>query len=741
MASSSVDQTKYQQMSEFFPKEYKLFLKDLTNEELDSLYYTFRKLENEIDQNSKYESLINILEQTVMVFSNPPSELVYLLGRTTFLSAQYDHLENHLFGNVSNNDYLKPFVARILANKNQFDQSTQMLDEILKRLNLETPSLVDIYAYCEAQFTLGFVNLNSRNMEGMVKVIEELETFTNRYIVKKTVTDEYQPNIALYEYLLKCIISVASGQPTELLSNVNLVETWIDRVNDPWMRGYFHNLAGIAYAQNQQMKLAEENMKMCMEYTDVVNDIRTFAVVGANLGTLLILGGRRQEGRKIIEEVIEPFVTLGNYQLAMTHMLSVSRQFLEEKDFDNSKSYLNWAEEILKKIELSEPATYSYFIQLYSNLNKLEKGKEMLDILEGIYNEKNDIYTQIWYNQSKAYYSFSTGNLSTAEEIVRETLELADQNKMYDLALELNSLLLQIIMKRYILEQKPELIHSALQALEDLLPLLETVNNVFLDTIMQIINGYLNLSLNNISEVENIVEEILETQFDELSEAFDEFSKFYRRYISIYEREDTKIDEDFINVSDKDTRALIRKNLMEEWFSMDHLAIFFVYESERLLKNLQFRQFTQGQLQAVDKIPLMILIVQTNGITVYTHKFKEGVEIDEVLISAMLMAMSSFSKEVFGSGLLKRIEQDNHILLIDPLNDENVLIMVVDDESYLIRKKFRKIGEEIRSLGIIDYLESGIYLSENDPQFQVLESIVFSVFDNSETNSNSSEQS
>ncbi len=102
--------------------------------------------------------------------------------------------------------------------------------------------------------------------------------------------------------------------------------------------------------------------------------------------------------------------------------------------------------------------------------------------------------------------------------------------------------------------------------------------------------------------------------------------------------------------------------------------------------------------------------------------------------------MSSFSKEVLGEGMLRKIEQDKHILLLDILNDENVIVLVVKQETYSIRKQFKRLVDTLVELSIADYLESGILLGEGDPQFQVIEDLVNEIFGLNEKSESAEEE-
>ena len=92
------------------------------------------------------------------------------------------------------------------------------------------------------------------------------------------------------------------------------------------------------------------------------------------------------------------------------------------------------------------------------------------------------------------------------------------------------------------------------------------------------------------------------------------------------------------------------------------------------------------------------------------------------------MGVSSCSKEVLGGSLLKKIEHENHVLLFESLDADHLVVLVVEKETYTIRKKFKQFVEDMQAMKIYQFFETGILFSENDPQYQIMETKVKEIF-------------
>ena len=699
-----------QELQSFIPVEYHIFLQSVPKEILDSLQQSIAHIDKD---EHPYLQALHAIERTIAVYSNPARELLFMIGRISYYGAEYTLLQE-IFERFSHPDELVPFYARILIFQNKFDEALELCQNVEDKGRFRNVDPTTVFLYCELMLTRSYVPYFMGDFETFDKRIEEISKYTTSYQLQKSLGN-YMSDVSIYEQLLLMMKALRGGDP-EGMKNVRIqIDRWIDSVNDTWIKGYFYNLSGISYIQNQEMEEGEKRLLNSMEHMEKVRDLRTYSAVGANLGTLLILEGRREDGRKCIEDIIEPFVILGNYPTAMTHMLFVSKQYLDSNQTEKSLEYLKWAESLTQRVEVMEPATFSHFCYLYSKFRRFNDAEDYLNKLKkrvinertGKIKEDADTYTLVWYYLSQAYFSSAIGNIHEAESILTEGIKLADKSKLYDSSLELTFLQIQTKLRKFILTEDELMILEAMDILNDLSPLIGSIDNRYFNVVIFLIEGYLQATQGNVDEIKRIKDKLVDESVQGMK---GEVENYYSRMDVLFDPEGLKEENDIIS----------------KWMSKNQLTTYFVVESIRLLNDLQFQHFEIHEVE--DIRPETVMIVQTNGITAYTHKFNDDTTIDEHLISALLMAMSSFSKEVLGEGLLRKIEQDKHILLMDLLNEENVIVLVVKKETYSIRKQFKILVDTLIELNIADYLEPGTLLNEGDPQFTIIDDLVREIF-------------
>jgi tetratricopeptide (TPR) repeat protein len=703
---------------DIMPLEYQNIFADIPDYEKESFYHSLKSVPKDMHP---YIRIINAIDKTLMVYGEPSPVWFYIYAKLSFIAAKYDDLfELWNISKYKEKIQFFPFIGRILTYQNEFDQALELCNKAIESISFDVDdlSLVDILVFFEAKFTIGLIQAYSRQLDAVMQTIESLESKSSIYRLKRIVSEDYFLDLLFYENILKVIRAFMSGQPKEMDIEVSTMQSWVPNIKDPWLKGYFYNLLGISQLQNQKMQDADISFKEAYKFFEVVHDLRGFTAVGANLGTSLISKGLRHEGRQYVESVLQPMVDLKNYRPAISNMVQISKSYLDEKKYEEASRLVNWAEELSTKTNIVEPATFSYLCYFYSKLGDKEKANKNLNKLRDLQDKSDgketDIYTSLWYYNAASVFSMAIGDLNNANENILSGIENADKNGHYDFSLDLSTILLEILLKRYLIEQNERYLIDAIALLDDLGPLIKKMDNVFYETISTILKAYLYLAVDNHLEARTLYDKAnLISQDLQQSEQYSELLIFKRRI-------------DFLS-SQTDTKDV---QLLKDWLSTEYLPIIFTMESKRLLANLQFQSTNLGvQPKESEKYPIMLIIIGQAGTTMYSHSFrKDETGFDEVLVGGFLGALTSFSQELFGGGMLTRIDQENHVLLIEKISDQNLLILIVDDETYSIRKKFKRFSQELAKMKVVDYLESDIYLTEQDPQWQILESLIEIVF-------------
>ncbi len=705
-------------MQDIIPIEYLHIYNTLPENQKDSLIFSYSKLKS-VDH--EYLQLIELTGQTISLYREPSIALYYAYARLCFIGAEYERLLTYYEKNPDNL-YLYPFVARILTYQNRFEEAIELCQKAIDTIDIENDiNLINILAYLESNFSIGLIYVYSRQLDKLNEIIDNLNKLTSKYIIRKMLTDFYYNDSLFFENILLVIKNLVSGQPKQMREQLEFMERWVDSIKDPWFKGYYYNLYGISHFQNQEIKDGEEKLKLAFKYFEEVHDLRGYSTAGANLGTSLLTQGSRIEGRKYIEDVIKSMVELKNYSLAISNILQVSKSYLDEKNDVRAKYFVTWAEELYKKAEITEPATFSYFAYFYSRIGELDKAKLYLNKLEDLSKinskEESDVYTQLWYYNAASIYSMITGNLFDAESYITTGIDLADKNAHFDLSLELSMILLEIKMKRYIIEQRIEIIQSIITILDDLSPLIGKMDNLYYETIFNIMETYLYMAIQNHDKITEKID-IINTKNKDVNETqqMAEAKLLNHRYDVLYKF--------------SSENKLISNELRNNWFSENNLEIYFVLEALRLLNSLQFIQTNLQRVKDSVK-PSFLVILNTGGVSLFTYKFKSAdMDIDEVLVSGFLSAISTFAKELFGGGQLSRIDQDNFIILLDQFKSKYIFALIVKEETYQIRKRYKKLREELENLDILEYLDYNVSLDDlMNPAINQINDIIENVFD------------
>ena len=700
------------------PVEYQYIYNEVPIDQQQSFEHSLKTVGAE--EEHEYIRLAMAIENTIQVYSEPSPYWYLLYARISFVSTRYSELEV-FYNNLSEKfkPAVAPFLGRVKAFQNAYEEAIELSKLALEGVNREEPTLRDVVVLFESNFTLGLSYAYTRQFEEAESIIEELEEDSTKFKYKKLFGEDMNMDYVFIENIIKGYTSFFAGKPKEMADVMTSMREWTTNLKDPWLQGFYFNIYGISRMMFNELAEGERAMRVAFKKFEQVHDLRGYSTVGANLGVSLINKGKRQEGREYLEAVIEPMISMKNYWIAVGNMLEVAKTLLDERKTEEARNMLLRAEEITDDQSIEDPNIYSMFCFFYSKTGDLNKSTDFLNRLQRIKaTEEADQYTDLYYYQAAAINAMAKGDLHTANIHIIEGIEIADKADYFQYAVELSMIHLDIILKRYLVEQKSLYILKAIELIKDLTPLIEMVENPFYETLFYIMSCYLYLGVENYSDAQENFEiaELLALENQDTAQ--------YRE-LDLYEQR-----RSFITRAKplNDMQNVLFDEFVNNWLSDDYLPIFYTMEALRLLQNLQFEKTNLEQKQEDAGMPKLLFIVGMGGITVYTHRFDEDESIDEVLVGGFLSALTTFSQELFGGGMLTRIDQENHVVLMEKISDSNILVMIVDKETYTLRKRFKRFSSELSKMKVVEYLNNDQILSEYDPQYQILEGIVEIVF-------------
>ncbi|MDH5404010.1 MAG: hypothetical protein OEY49_16040, partial [Candidatus Heimdallarchaeota archaeon] len=165
------------------PKEYHNILNNIPSSEMESFIHSF----NITDHIHEYLKVLEAVDRTIQVFSIPSGLWLHLYGRIAFIASKYEELL-HLYSlpKYQNNLQILPFVARVYTFQNEFEKAQELCNRVIDSINFEDNiNFMNIHTFFEVYFTQALIYVYSRQIQKIDEVIEKLESFSKKYIVKK----------------------------------------------------------------------------------------------------------------------------------------------------------------------------------------------------------------------------------------------------------------------------------------------------------------------------------------------------------------------------------------------------------------------------------------------------------------------------------------------------------------------------------------------------------------------------
>lgn len=705
---------------EDLPREYQYLFNEIPKNEL-ALFEQFM-VERQGDGRHKYLIFIESINNTIDSCQKPSDIWHFIHARLLFISANYQKvLDMDGFFEDDRNRIFHPFIARILVYQNRFDEANQLCEDIITSFDLDTSDLLTILTFYEACFSVGLSHVLNRHLEQLGEVINLLSSISGSDKITSKMPDHNYCNLSIMESLLVILQAFASGNTSEMRKKLLATEETVNQANDPWIIGYYYNLYTISYSQAQESDSAIEASKLALQNFQVVRDLRGVSTVGINLGVTYMTQGNHQVGREYLEEAFEPLIQLENYSLAITHMLQVAKSYLDENEVSKATKYAIWAEYLSNNIEISDPGTFAHLCYFYSRIQDIEKSDFYLEELRKLIfsqtskgtrvrlDEISDVYSALWLYSAEGVNMLAKGNLELAANTLKMGVQLADNNTHFDFSMELSILVIEILLKQYMLFGSQKFLKETFEIMQDLKPLIGRSEISYFKVIFELFMAYLLQAMGNNTEATN-----WHLQAQESVE----------NYPNPFVLDEIKRFDDISNLRE------LKNEDQEHVITDDYISILTVLESLRLLRNLQFQTIGTGATADKAELPLMLLIINSlTGLSIYDHKFKDTtIVLNEILISGFLSAISGFSKSIFGEGEISSIRQGERVILMDYLDNDNYLVLILEDESYLMRKKLRQYSKEVEELMLLDSIDFGSIVQRTDLNKRLLDKLTEKVF-------------
>ncbi|NPD88821.1 MAG: tetratricopeptide repeat protein [Asgard group archaeon] len=374
---------------------------------------------------------------------------------------------------------------------------------------------------------------------------------------------------------------------------------------------------------------------------------------------------------------------LGNiYGMAITYN-NVGIVYYSKGDLDNALEY--FSKSLARSLEINFKFTVVessyYLINILSNKNQFAEAEKYLELSKKTSKEHSG--TMIFY------YS-----------ILSEAILLRKINRFYSLGRAQE--ILQSIIERNLVYQEIN-VHAMLNLCEILLHELRfTDNRTILSDLEELTNKILKIAQQQFSK--SLLAEVywLKGRLALLDTDIGKASGFLSQAQAIAEGQDLenlarRISNDHDNLLSEVNKW---KNLIEENVSLaDRIK-------ESKIDNLVLNMINRAtfELDEIENdIPVMLIILNENGIPLFSMQFGDDTKVDQVLLSGFLSAINNIVQEIFATeGLIRRIEHQNYLLIFQ--NIENIIVCYAfKGSSYSARKKVETFASKLVSSSFMQY--------------------------------------
>ncbi len=370
-----------------------------------------------------------------------------------------------------------------------------------------------------------------------------------------------------------------------------------------------HNNIGEIYRAKGELDLATSHYEKSLEYSNQIVNAQLESYAKHNLGLTLHLKRKYAESRKYFKESLETSEKIGNiYDISETLFVLIKLE-VETENLGVAKTYLNKLEEIRKTSDnpfIDQIYRLSNAIILKEGIRAINKVEAQKIFLE--ISEEELVDQEFTVYAMLNLYDLLLDELKStgSEEIIDELKALS--SKLLKIAKEQNSF--AILAETYLVESKLALLELNLEEAEKLLLMAE---KVALDKGLQRL-AYL------------------------ISDEHDNFNKQINKW-----------------------EGIVAGNLtLAERMELTNLQ-------ERL--NMMIGKRYEITSEEKDEEPVLVLILNEGGVSLFTEKFQEESKLDGYLVGSFLTAFDNFSREAFAvSGSLERIKHQDYTMLMKKLD-------------------------------------------------------------------------
>ncbi len=428
-----------------------------------------------------------------------------------------------------------------------------------------------------------------------------------------------------------------------------------------------------------------------LKFTDALN----------NLGNVSIYKGDLNVALDLHSQALEIRMTIGIKNKIASSLGNIAEIYHYKGDYDKSLENYLQAKELFDEIKnvLFQVKLNYQLLTLYLEYNKLDLAKVTLISLDELQKSTpENEYIQMLY-------SFSEGLL------LKKSDRLLDK---FHAAIKFNSIIHNKVIDNEITVQ------LILNLTDILLLEIRLSNN---EQILEDIRNYCS-QVHQIAELQNsagllVQGFLLESKLDLLDFKYSKAKNILMNGVTISKEKNIS---KFEYLASKELDKLLQTE--EKWMELKerHAPL-----SERLdLTGIEETLFSltrrrEETIEIEREEPILFIILQIGGLSAFSSKFKDGMNIDDQLIGGFISAVNTFGQQIFSStGKVERIKHGEFTLISKIVLENFIFCYAFKGPSYLASKKFDLLIDKFLQHPIketfIRNLRTGYLLDQNEEQ-------------------------
>ncbi len=677
-----------------------------------------------VQNQSLFEVLTRIIKTEKETSIRQHPILQFLWGKLGYETSNYKILLE-LHDQQKTSVHSHPFVVYALHRSGKLDTALQLAEDVVSRVKMEDveqPELIDALTTYQALLAGAQAAAYGEKLEKMLKFLNEAESLLNVMLIEKFPTArEISADLELELRIGQLFGNIYIGQ---VKGSLQIIEHVINNIlpvaTNDFLIANFWNLAGNTYVSIRKMDRGRVCFRHTIEHAQRCNDLRLQAVAKANLVNVLTVEAEIEEAIEVTKEALQTFEQLGDLHNQIIMMIVLGMLHVSQQDLPAAERQAASLLEIFSRQRVS-PDSYLLGSMLFASVHWFGEAEKYLNEIKNMTEINENKRLHLEARIIEGIVESEKGNLSKAQQIFESSLILSDNYKLYSFSLDILINRVTNSLKYYLTLDDDRLLGVTWSFFEELRLLLSDFDLPSILVLQDLIAANLLAARFQFSEAKMQLLHARNLLSQHKSMKLSKKCENALRKISWA--------EEFLKSSDRGEESdEIIALLFEDAKMVQH---YFARESLRMLldlsvANLELSPYSEAK-------PILLLLITTSGLAIYTHHFQDNSSspshIDDQMISSFLTAISSFSQNIFGSGMLRTIQHENYFILLESITKDLYLVLIAEKESYAIRNKMRQFNGALKkNAAFLDQIVSKPAITMNDEEFSILENLCKRIF-------------